>query len=83
MIIVTEGIINKRVRRKSGKGRMCRMSGIKKKIVISGTRIEVNMERLAQAIATNHADWPAYTGKAERIVKALPDIITIEESLFN
>jgi len=30
MIIVTEGIINKRVRRKSGKGRMCRMSTYKK-----------------------------------------------------
>jgi len=35
------------------------------------------------AMAVNHADWKAYTGRAERVAQALPGIIEIEKSLFN
>ena len=45
------------------------------RIQIGGQTIEVDIEQLARAIATNQADWPAYTGRAERVAQALPEIL--------
>ena len=47
----------------------------KARIQIGGRTIEVDIEALARAIATNQADWPAYTGRAERVAHALPEIL--------
>ena len=56
------------------------------RILIGGRTVEVDIEQLARVIATNQADWPAYTGKAERVAQALPEILKcayIEKDLFN
>ena len=45
------------------------------RIQIAGRTVEVEVEALAKAIATNQADWQAYTGRAERVARALPEIL--------
>ena len=55
------------------------------KIQIGGRTVEVDIEALAKVIATNQADWPAYTGRAERVAQALPEILKcayIERDFF-
>jgi hypothetical protein len=52
------------------------------KMKIDGYNVDVNMELLAKTMAINHADWPAYKGKADKVAEALPEIIKIEKSLF-
>ena len=78
-----EDVVSNKVMRKGGKGRMCRMCNIKKKVIVREKTVWVDIEKLAMAMAVNHADWPAYTGRAERVAQALPGIIEIEKSLFN
>ena len=58
----------------------------KARIKIGGRTVEVDIEQLARVIAINQADWPAYTGKAERVAQALPEILKcayVEIDLFN
>ena len=55
------------------------------KIHIGGRTVEVDIEALAKAIATNQVDWPAYMGKAERVARVLPEIlkcVKVERDLF-
>jgi hypothetical protein len=55
------------------------------KIHIGGKTVEVDIEALAKVIAVNHADWKAYTGRAERVAQALPEILkccVVENDLF-
>ena len=57
----------------------------KARIQIGGRTVEVDIEALAKVIATNQADWPAYTGRAERVAQALPEILKcayIERDFF-
>ena len=78
-----EDVVSNKVRRK-GRGKDVNgINAIKKKVVVREKTVWVDIEKLAMAMAVNHADWPAYTGRAERVAQALPGIIEIEKSLFN
>ena len=78
-----EDVVSNKVKRKSGGKDGNGINAIKKKVVVREKTVWVDIEKLAMAMAVNHADWPAYTGRAERVAQALPGIIEIEKSLFN
>ena len=81
--IVRQRVMNKKQEKSSAE------SGMYKKIIkikIGGRNIEVDVGALARIIAINQADWKAYIGKAERVARALPEILKcahIEADLFN